>query len=220
MIRAAATLGRELGLTVAAEGVETSAAWAEVRRAGCHVVQGYLCSPPLPVAAFEGWLAARSARPRPTDRPPQALRAGRGRSAAHADRHRRARRHLRPACGALADHGPDRLARAIGNGLLGHRQAGRQQGGACRGGARARHVRNRHERNGRRRRGFGRRGSRWRRRRAVTASPAHAVQRLAPALPRLGDLRLGQPRGSDEELRAVGATLGPDSLGDLTGIAA
>ncbi|HWT94207.1 MAG TPA: EAL domain-containing protein, partial [Solirubrobacteraceae bacterium] len=58
IVRAAASLGRELGLTVVAEGVETRSAWKAVRDAGCHLVQGYLVSRPLDVAAFETWRAA------------------------------------------------------------------------------------------------------------------------------------------------------------------
>ncbi|MFI0524757.1 MAG: putative bifunctional diguanylate cyclase/phosphodiesterase [Ilumatobacteraceae bacterium] len=41
-------LGHQLGLTVVAEGVETEAVFADLRRLGCDLVQGYLFSPAVP----------------------------------------------------------------------------------------------------------------------------------------------------------------------------
>jgi predicted signal transduction protein with EAL and GGDEF domain len=41
-------LGRNLGLTVIAEGVETEAAWQDLARRGCDIAQGYLLSRPVP----------------------------------------------------------------------------------------------------------------------------------------------------------------------------
>jgi diguanylate cyclase len=41
-------LGHQLGLTVVAEGVETTAMYDDLRRLGCDTVQGYLFSPPVP----------------------------------------------------------------------------------------------------------------------------------------------------------------------------
>jgi diguanylate cyclase (GGDEF)-like protein len=55
IVRASATLGRELGLAVVAEGVEDDGTWDAVREAGCEVAQGYLLAQPLPVAEFERW---------------------------------------------------------------------------------------------------------------------------------------------------------------------
>jgi EAL domain-containing protein (putative c-di-GMP-specific phosphodiesterase class I) len=43
-------LGHSMGLKVVAEGVEDAAAWSLLRRLGCDYAQGYLISPPLPVA--------------------------------------------------------------------------------------------------------------------------------------------------------------------------
>ena len=43
-------LGHQLGLTVVAEGVETEAVFADLRRLGCDTMQGYLFSPPVPAA--------------------------------------------------------------------------------------------------------------------------------------------------------------------------
>ena len=45
--------GRELGLHVVAEGVETREQSAFLLRRGCNVQQGYLFSRPVPAAAFE-----------------------------------------------------------------------------------------------------------------------------------------------------------------------
>ncbi|WP_213879094.1 EAL domain-containing protein [Pseudomonas sp. dw_358] len=46
-------LGRQLGLTVVAEGVETEQELAFLRRLECHQVQGHLISPALPLRQFE-----------------------------------------------------------------------------------------------------------------------------------------------------------------------
>jgi diguanylate cyclase (GGDEF)-like protein len=56
-------LGRELGLKMVAEGVETPAQSAFLLRRGCNVQQGYLFSRPLPAAAFESLLRAGSTLP-------------------------------------------------------------------------------------------------------------------------------------------------------------
>lgn len=58
VLRAAATHGNELGMTVVAEGVETLESLATVTATGCHVVQGFLYARPLPVDDFERWAAA------------------------------------------------------------------------------------------------------------------------------------------------------------------
>ena len=51
-------LGRALKLKVVAEGVETEAQVEVLRRAGCHALQGYLISRPVPAAQMAGLLAA------------------------------------------------------------------------------------------------------------------------------------------------------------------
>jgi diguanylate cyclase (GGDEF)-like protein len=48
IVRAVVGIATQLGATVTAEGVETSAQLEQVRREGCMDVQGYLISPPLP----------------------------------------------------------------------------------------------------------------------------------------------------------------------------
>lgn len=53
---AALSLGRDLGMQVVAEGVETRAQHAYLTDRGCHAMQGYLFSRPLAAEAFEKWL--------------------------------------------------------------------------------------------------------------------------------------------------------------------
>lgn len=47
------TLGKDMGLTVIAEGVENEAQRDILFHQGCHAYQGYLFSPPLPLMEFE-----------------------------------------------------------------------------------------------------------------------------------------------------------------------
>jgi diguanylate cyclase (GGDEF)-like protein len=59
IVRSTIALGRNLGLRVVAEGVETSEVMDELRQLGCDVMQGYYASRPLPAADFETWLRQR-----------------------------------------------------------------------------------------------------------------------------------------------------------------
>lgn len=52
VIRGIVALARSLGMRTVAEGVETEAQLAELRDAGCDVIQGYLVSRPLEAGAF------------------------------------------------------------------------------------------------------------------------------------------------------------------------
>ncbi len=52
IVRTIVALGRNLGLNVVAEGVETSEHLAVLARHGCTLFQGYLFGPPLPADAF------------------------------------------------------------------------------------------------------------------------------------------------------------------------
>ena len=45
-------MARALGMTVVAEGVETSAQLALLRELGCHQAHGYLLGRPVPAAAM------------------------------------------------------------------------------------------------------------------------------------------------------------------------
>ena len=57
LVRTIALMGRGLGLTVIAEGVETAAQLAEVRAIGCDYAQGYLMARPLPADQLHALLA-------------------------------------------------------------------------------------------------------------------------------------------------------------------
>ncbi len=58
--RTVVALGTSLGLRVIAEGVETEAQRDFLARNNCHAWQGYLLSPPLPVAEFEELVRQRN----------------------------------------------------------------------------------------------------------------------------------------------------------------
>jgi diguanylate cyclase (GGDEF)-like protein/PAS domain S-box-containing protein len=51
-------MGRNLGMSVIAEGVETEAQRAFLAERGCHEMQGYLIGPPLPAEAMHQFIAA------------------------------------------------------------------------------------------------------------------------------------------------------------------
>jgi EAL domain-containing protein (putative c-di-GMP-specific phosphodiesterase class I)/FixJ family two-component response regulator len=59
---ASLNLGRQLGMTVVAEGVEDREDWALLQRTGCHHAQGYFIARPMPAADLPDWLAAWSKR--------------------------------------------------------------------------------------------------------------------------------------------------------------
>jgi EAL domain-containing protein (putative c-di-GMP-specific phosphodiesterase class I) len=62
IVRSTIDLGRNLGLEVVAEGVETEEVWKELRALGCTVAQGYYLSRPLPPGELGEWLAYQQAR--------------------------------------------------------------------------------------------------------------------------------------------------------------
>ncbi len=51
-------LGRSLGMTLVAEGVENAALWRELRRLGCEQAQGYYIGKPMPADEIPAWLDA------------------------------------------------------------------------------------------------------------------------------------------------------------------
>ena len=55
IVRSTVDLGRNLGLTVVAEGVETVEMFDELERLGCDIAQGYLLSRPLPPDDLTEW---------------------------------------------------------------------------------------------------------------------------------------------------------------------
>jgi len=65
VVRSIIDLGRNLGLEVLAEGIETAHQLESLREMGCHLGQGYLFSRPVPVDEFDrqvdSWTAAAHA---------------------------------------------------------------------------------------------------------------------------------------------------------------
>jgi diguanylate cyclase (GGDEF)-like protein/PAS domain S-box-containing protein len=61
IVRSTIDLGRNLGLEVVAEGVETEPIWNTLRELGCTIVQGYFLSRPLPPDELEAWLLRHGA---------------------------------------------------------------------------------------------------------------------------------------------------------------
>ena len=57
--KAIIAMAHSLDLKVIAEGVETSAQLAFLCQEGCHGIQGYFYSPPLPAAEFMQFLAEK-----------------------------------------------------------------------------------------------------------------------------------------------------------------
>ena len=57
IVKAIIVLAKSLGLGVLAEGVETTEQLAYLRAHGCHLIQGYYFSRPLPVEAFVDFVA-------------------------------------------------------------------------------------------------------------------------------------------------------------------
>ncbi len=62
IVRSTIDLGRNLGLEVVAEGVETQEVWSELRALGCSVAQGYLIGRPVSADELTPLLAERGHR--------------------------------------------------------------------------------------------------------------------------------------------------------------
>jgi diguanylate cyclase (GGDEF)-like protein/PAS domain S-box-containing protein len=60
IVRSTIDLGRNLGLEVVAEGVESGPIWDRLSALGCTVAQGYFLSRPLPADELTPWLSERS----------------------------------------------------------------------------------------------------------------------------------------------------------------
>ena len=54
-VQSCVSLGRELGLRVVAEGIETQEDWDCVARLGVDVIQGYHAAKPMPVSEINSW---------------------------------------------------------------------------------------------------------------------------------------------------------------------
>jgi diguanylate cyclase (GGDEF)-like protein len=59
VIRAAVSLGRDLGLTVVAEGIEDARQWQLLATMGCDLAQGFFVAPALRSTELERWLTER-----------------------------------------------------------------------------------------------------------------------------------------------------------------
>jgi EAL domain-containing protein (putative c-di-GMP-specific phosphodiesterase class I) len=59
LVKSVIDLGRELGITVVAEGVEQPATAAALADLGCDVAQGYLYATPAPAEVVTEWMTAR-----------------------------------------------------------------------------------------------------------------------------------------------------------------
>ncbi len=60
IVGAIINMADSLGMQTIAEGVETEAQLAFLREQGCHEVQGYYFSRPLPAAQFETFVRAKN----------------------------------------------------------------------------------------------------------------------------------------------------------------
>jgi len=70
LVASTIALAHSLGLRMVAEGVETEAAYAELRRLGCDQGQGYFMSRPIPADQLDHWLSNRPAVDKPAHIPP------------------------------------------------------------------------------------------------------------------------------------------------------
>ncbi len=61
IVRATIELGKQLGLRVTAEGVETVAELRALASMGCHEIQGYYLAKPMPAADVVAWIEMRHA---------------------------------------------------------------------------------------------------------------------------------------------------------------
>jgi diguanylate cyclase (GGDEF)-like protein/PAS domain S-box-containing protein len=59
IVRSTIDLGRNLGLDVVAEGVESEQVWERLRTLGCTAAQGYYLSRPVPASELQAWLEQR-----------------------------------------------------------------------------------------------------------------------------------------------------------------
>ena len=67
LVASSINLAHSLGLRMVAEGVETAAAYTELRRLGCDQAQGYFMCRPVPAPELDYWLDTRRAADQPTD---------------------------------------------------------------------------------------------------------------------------------------------------------
>jgi len=56
IVESSVLLGQKLGMTLVAEGVESKDDWELLRKLGCHMLQGFFISRPVPADQLEKWL--------------------------------------------------------------------------------------------------------------------------------------------------------------------
>ena len=61
LVRTIVQMAHNLGLKTIAEGVEDASVIEHLHRLECDQAQGYHLARPMPAAAFEAWVSARSA---------------------------------------------------------------------------------------------------------------------------------------------------------------
>jgi EAL domain-containing protein (putative c-di-GMP-specific phosphodiesterase class I) len=49
-------MGKRLGVTTVAEGVETEADWRLLKELGCEIGQGFFAAQPMPAGQLIGWI--------------------------------------------------------------------------------------------------------------------------------------------------------------------
>jgi EAL domain-containing protein (putative c-di-GMP-specific phosphodiesterase class I) len=64
IVRSTIHLAHQMAIQVVAEGVESEAAWRQLRSLGCERAQGYLIASPLPAREVPAWLASWNQRAR------------------------------------------------------------------------------------------------------------------------------------------------------------
>jgi diguanylate cyclase (GGDEF)-like protein len=62
IVRSTIDLGRNLGLNVVAEGVETEAVWDELGELGCDYAQGWFLGRPMPASELADWMRTHGAQ--------------------------------------------------------------------------------------------------------------------------------------------------------------
>jgi diguanylate cyclase (GGDEF)-like protein/PAS domain S-box-containing protein len=105
IVRSTIDLGRNLGLEVVAEGVESEEIWERLKKLGCNVAQGYYLSRPLEADDLAVWL---SSLPSESGIVPPVPRSPESRTSASA------RRRAARAASAAPVRGPGRSHRAPG----------------------------------------------------------------------------------------------------------
>ena len=62
IVRSCIELGRNLGMTVVAEGVETAGVWNQLMALGCDQAQGYFLGTPMPAEGIAAWVVAEAGK--------------------------------------------------------------------------------------------------------------------------------------------------------------